>query len=527
MGVGKTAIVLAAVAASTVLHADVELKCPRFGALFYGGETVELEFRKVGLALGGGTTDVNRVSVSDWRGNEVYSWIPDGDAGIFRISPADLKNRFGAFKAAFVGRLPDGRSVDLAKTWFARLSDREVKPVKWIGTGIHGYWRDKRRFELMRAAGIGTVRLDAFWRECEREKGVYTMPHPEFLPDLDAAIANGILINLDLPSDNKPVYPECPLDPDARARFAAWIAKALPQVSIFETFNEPPSHFYKQYLDDKGTWYVRFKEFSDKTKEAIRAVRPDADILVCAECEEKCLRRELKLGVAGKDDCVSFHPYVHTADPRPEREKWFWLDEGAEIRKLMAENGGATRIRLTEVGWTTFGVDKHGNADYWPVAGIYPGVSYVAQAQYLIRAWIIARQLGVECLVQYDFSDDGPRRNYTEHNFGLLFTDMTPKPSFAAVAFMARLLGDAEPTGLLDSVTDKAEYRVYGFRAKNGKNIYAMWAVEDEINIHIKADLPPDAVGGTVYDLMGNARQLDPALKSVELSERPYYVVGK
>lgn len=38
--------------------------------------------------------------------------------------------------------------------------------------------------------------------------------------------------------------------------------------------------------------------------------------------------------------------------------------------------------------------------------------------------------------MQYDFQDDGPRRDYTEHNFGMTFQNLTPKPSFAAVAFM-------------------------------------------------------------------------------------------
>lgn len=517
---GPRVICLLAVGvAGTASARGPSLKSPRFGAVYCPDEAIELS---CDLAAHRAPA---HVAVSDWRGREVLVRSVSGGDGTFRLTSADLKGLYGAFKAGLLVETADGATNEVARTWFVRLTNADVKPVKWIGTGIHGYWRDKRRFDLMRRAGIGTVRLDAFWRECERKKGVYTMPHPEFLRDIDAAVGNGLSVNLCLPSDNKPVYPESPLDPDARARFAAWIAKALPQVDVFETFNEPPSHFYRQYLDDKGTWYVKFKEFSDKMKAAIRAARPEANILVCAECEEKCLRRELRLGVAGKDDCVSFHPYVHTADPRPEREKWFWLDEGAEIRKLMAENGGATRVRLTEVGWTTFGVDEHGTADYWSVAGIYPGVSYVAQAQYLVRAWIMARQFGVECLIQYDFSDDGPRRNYTEHNFGLVFSDMTPKPSFAAVAFMARILGDAEPTGLLDSVTDRAEYRAYGFRTRNGRNIYAMWAVEDEINIHIRAELPPDAIGGKVYDLMGNCRTLDPSVTSIELSERPYYVV--
>ena len=156
----------------------------------------------------------------------------------------------------------------------------------------------------------------------------------------------------------------------------------------------------------------------------------------------------------------------------------------------------------------------------WFVGG-YPGVSYAVQAQYMIRAYLIARSAGVESMMQYDFHDDGPRRNYTEHNFGIVFEDYTPKPSFAAIAAMARIVGDAKPLG--DFSADRTKYRIYGFGRPDGKRVYAMWAIEGKA----KVELPADAVGGTVYDLMGNSRPPNPDRTSVELSERPYYIVGR
>lgn len=55
----------------------------------------------------------------------------------------------------------------------------------------------------------------------------------------------------------------------------------------------------------------------------------------------------------------------------------------------------------------------------------------------------------------------------------------------------------------------------------DGRTAYAMWAIEGKV----KVDLPADAVGGTIYDLMGNSRRLDPARTEVELTERPHYLV--
>ena len=118
-----------------------------------------------------------------------------------------------------------------------------------------------------------------------------------------------------------------------------------------------------------------------------------------------------------------------------------------------------------------------------------------------------------------DFHDDGPKRNYTEHNFGPVFQDYTPKPSFAAVAFMARLIGEAKPLGEVG--TDRQKHRIYGFERPDGRRVYAMWAIEGKT----KVDLPADAVGGEIYDIMGNQRHLEPSMTSIELLEHPHYIV--
>ena len=141
------------------------------------------------------------------------------------------------------------------------------------------------------------------------------------------------------------------------------------------------------------------------------------------------------------------------------------------------------------------------------------------QAQLLVRAFLIARSAGVESVMQYDFVNDGSNQDNSEHNFGIMFGDYTPKPSFAAIAAMARIVGDAKPLG--DFSTDRMKYRMYGFERPDGKRVYAVWAIEGRTRV----DLPADAVGGTVCDLMGNSRPLSSEWTTVEISERPCYIM--
>ena len=499
-----------AVGIGTTAGADFELLPRRFGSVYGPSEEVDVPYQA-------NTSRLDRIEVRDWRGHVVWMSKNPVRTGSVSLGPENLGNHFGAFQVVFVGQGAMGEDQVLKKTWFARLTSATVKPVRWIGTGGHGWGKDVRRYDLMAAAGIGTFRNDASWADCERKPGVYTEPSGFFRENVAALKARGISLNLCMPHKNTGAYPECPFNSDAYAAFAEWVAKSYPEVDVFEIFNEPSAQYWQAL---KAPWAHLFLDLTAKTKKRIRAVRPDANIVVCAECELKCLYWELDGGIAEKGDCVSFHPYVcNRLNPRPEDYEFFWNDEGREIRKRMAEHGGAERLRITEIGWTNRGAEKNVGSNYWYKTGLYPGVSHEMQAQLLVRAYLIARSAGVESVMQYDFVDDGSDRDNSEHNFGIMFGDYTPKPSFAAIAAMARIVGDAEPIGSFSG--DRDRYRLYGFKRPDGRIVYAMWAIEGSCRI----DLPTNALGGEIYDIMGNKRALDPSRTSVELSERPYYVV--
>ncbi len=124
--------------------------------------------------------------------------------------------------------------------------------------------------------------------------------------------------------------------------------------------------------------------------------------------------------------------------------------------------------------------------------------------------------------MQYDFQDDGPRRDYTEHNFGMTFQNLTPKPSFAAVAFMTLTLGNAATLG--DFGSDPKTHRILGFERADGRRAYAAWAVEEPVSVTLPEGLEGKAV--SMRDIYGNPIGTESPDK-LALTENPVYLVEK
>lgn len=486
----------------------------RFGQVYLPSEEIAVKVDLKSLRTDGAepAMRLEKVVVTDWQDKEVLVKKCLGD---INLTGEELQNRFGAFRVTIWGKNSDGCDKKLGETWFARLTG-ESKPVAWAGTGVHGWSADTRRYELIAKAGLGTVRNDIpGWSGWEKGKGVYQCPRG-FRETIDKMHSLGIEMNLILNSLN-PLYGE-KLDFDA---FCNWIRYVVTHegsdVEYYEIWNEPNNFYFGPKL--RPTFFDSFTKFTKQVVKAIREVKPEANVEVVAEDGQWHTTVFLARGIATPKEIVSIHPYIHDKNPRPENCHFYFRDDGRTIRASMASNG-VTRVRITEIGWTTYAADEHGKTEHWYVGG-YPGVHFDEQAYYMIRAYLLARTYGIESMMQYDFQDDGPKRNYTEHNFGMVFQDCTPKPAYAAVAFMTRLLGDAEPLGFVGERDAKVS-TVCAFRLKDGRKAYAMWSYQDSVEVEI----PSDVRGGFLFDLMGNRSDFGSQMK-LTLTESPVYVVER
>lgn len=489
---------------------------PRFGDLFLPDETPT--FRMTTRMR----DDTEHRYTGTWR---VFDWLDKeaahGEADADQaISLPHLPS--GCFRLAV--NLQDSKDADIhvtADAWFGILTGPNPKPCGWVGTGMHsshGWGRGDLRFlDVLSAAGIGVVRDEFGWPNTEKAKGKYATS--QVMEDfVDGLNRRGIRLNLLLLSGN-PIY-ENPLDPDAFARWAAWMAKHYEgRVRDFEIWNEPQNFtFCKAYpglRDGKPAFVQPFVALTKKAGDAIRAVRPDANVILCSEDVWSLLSAMLTSGIGSAGNTISIHPYCHR-QPRPERE-WFFSDYGRELRAVSLTNGGPSRVVITEAGWTTY----EGKMEFLAIAGGYPRSSLAQQAQYLVRMFLSARAAGTDYAIQYDFRNDGPNRSYTEHNFGLVHQDCSPKPSLLAVAAMTRLVGQGR--FVRDAAPDPTVARAYVFDV-NGKAVVCAYAIEKDMQL----TLPVGVERLEQADLMGNRSPLAApgGRVTLDLTERPIYLIG-
>ena len=329
----------------------------------------------------------------------------------------------------------------------------------------------------------------------------------------------GIMLNLIL-GTRRP-YTRERIAPERFERWATFLSQAFRGKDVsFEIWNEPQNFAFKEvhggaYHGPDARWIPEFVTFTRRVKAAFKAANCEHPVLLTAEDYLPALKPMIELGIAEKGEIVSNHPYCYS-DPRPERGTWFLDDDGKSFRALAAAHGGCDRFRATEAGWTTVSVT--GNVEH-AFVGCYPRVTYVEQAQYIIRMFTIARQIGLEQAFQYDFVNDGTNRFYTEHNFGLVNEDYSPKPSYAAVAAHISLLSGMEPKGDEGGARDRL--RLYRFQGKDGRLAYVAWAVEGTAKGSIPSVLGSDY---KVLDIFGNHLE-HPRNGALLLTEVPVYVV--
>jgi len=473
-----------------------------FGAVWYPGETsefaVKLKPRTDKAAQG-----VVRWGIEDWLGEHVASGEINGD--MLRLQPGVFKGKVGSFRLRFT--VQAGNAKFVRETWLARLTSKDVKPARWVGS-LAPSWC----YPLVKACGIGRLNTSTEWRISEKKKGEYRLDY--LVERCTNMLAYGIMPTMMIQSRNE-LYAD-QIDKEAFARWAAAVAKRLSAIGVdrIEIWNEPQNfEFRKYYGGDWGErgWITKFIDFTRTVSKAIHDAAPEMTVSVTGEDIEWVLYSMLTRGIAQPWDQISFHPYSHY-QIRPEFE-YFYRDQGEVIKRLAANYGGAKRLAVSEVGWTTFS----GKGEYWEVAGCYPRASYEQQATYLVRAYLLGVMCGADWTLQYRFDDSGPREEYTEHNFGMIRRDRTPKPSFAAVAFMTRTVGAyAKVEHLPGDLTLK---RVGLFTMPDGHKVYVAWAVVNDFKWTVPGDRP-----FRLYDMMGNELSA-PADRVLTLTERPVYAV--
>lgn len=250
----------------------------------------------------------------------------------------------------------------------------------------------------------------------------------------------------------------------------------------------------------------------------------------------------VKAGGMDLVDVLSIHPGCHPRAPE------FWEGwRGWVFRSQVQDALKAARTAGKDV-WIT--------EAYAPTVPQRSQVDPRTSADYLVRTYVCSLAVGVKLVAWYQFQDgvwfaQRPNPDDMEYNYGMVYTDLTPKPAYVAYGAMTEQLEGAVYQGRIDLGAPD----LYGVRfLKDGQPLDVLWSYREK---H-ETDLPwwpeekylkdsrkpgepwqerwhapvqvslPAAEGATVTDLMGNtqpATVLDGKV-SLALSGSPVYVRG-
>jgi polysaccharide biosynthesis protein PslG len=218
-----------------------------------------------------------------------------------------------------------------------------------------------------------------------------------------------------------------PDDPRHYAEAARWAAaRWADKVPAWEVWNEPNDNHFMTGADP-----VAYGRLLKAAYPAFKAGNPSAKVLFGGPMynDVDWIRRAYDAGARGSFDVMATHPYMGVADREPEfydGTKWT-LRHARAVHELMVANGdGHKPIWFTEFGWSSH--PNTGNEANWT-----RGVTLAQQADYLVRTLeLVARDMPYVTNVFWYAERDRTDSNVQINNYGLLHTDLRPKPVLVA-----------------------------------------------------------------------------------------------
>jgi hypothetical protein len=224
--------------------------------------------------------------------------------------------------------------------------------------------------------------------------------------------------------------PPSPQHLEAWRAFVRDVAERYPNLAGVEVFNEPNYADYNWLPRADPAYYTRVLRTAH---EAVKAVRPGLPVVVgglsnsaqntSAESlsDEEFLQGMYDAGVRGAMDAIGIHPYAHPEDPRPADSDYHkTLTRLRSVRERAGDAG--TPFWITETGYRTG-------------ASLIGGVSPADQADFLAAIVRLARrEPDVAMVLVHTLVDRNADPFDHEAGYGVVRSDLTPKPSLEALA---------------------------------------------------------------------------------------------
>lgn len=325
------------------------------------------------------------------------------------------------------------------------VSCQPSTPRAPIGMTVH--FRDadtdsvQRQFDLMAQMGVTWVRVDIDWSVVEPERGRFDWTYPDLVVEQAAAREMKVVAVLAFsPPWARPAAPD-----DARysrpEELSEWAdftrvaaQRYAPQgVHTWEIWNEPNTSKFWPPGPDVNEYGTLFWVAADAVREAdpeatllIGGLGPQFDVPGAEIPPTEYLEALYANGAAKIADGIAAHPYSFPALPMdtPQRMVGGFKDLPA-LRTVMEKHGdGDKQIWITEFGAPT-GTGPHAVSED-------DQATTLVQAREQVQQWDWAGPL-----IYYELVDGGTDLADPEQNFGVLRTDLAPKPAAEALLDMA------------------------------------------------------------------------------------------
>lgn len=412
-----------------------------------------------------------------------------------------------------------GRTPIILEAPFAMLSPYDFRSVADSPFGINTHFERPTRgwtpdlIELIEYAGLKNVRGGIEWRTVEWVKDNYIIREfqDHYINEMAARNINILM----LLAYNNPNYDgdATPYTDEGREGFADYAQFMLnyfgDKVDAYEIYNEFNIDFGRRGNGLANSQASYYYPLLATVYDRMKAINPDKTLVGMATSKVpfRWIEDVYKLGGMEKQDVVSVHPYQFPKSPEHMMPS---LERLHELNKQY--NGGEEKpVWLTEMG-----VPSHTGAS---------GVDVKTQADYIVRTYVSALAAGVGKLYLYDFMNDGLNAANSEQNYGLVYHHddprgkHTPKPAYAAVAAMTRVLTGAEFRADESAGEHIRQYRF----TKEGEDIRVVWSMGELQQAAIHSQAPV-----RIVDVMGNETIYYPEDGKVHytLKDEPVYVLG-
>ncbi|MDQ2853151.1 MAG: glycoside hydrolase family 5 protein [Actinomycetota bacterium] len=327
-----------------------------------------------------------------------------------------------------------------------------------FGATFHGVWNystdAERNTALQRFKNSGGtwIRTDLMWSDIEPSRGTYDAAAlARYDNAVNLASAKGLKVLAVISTTPAWAHQGSsdilapPSDPATYAAFAASMAQRFKgKVNAIELWNEPNSSDFFTPSSEGN----RVRDYFAMEKAAYVAVKgADPTMTVMAAgvsyVDDAWWSKLYQLGISRYTDAVAVHPYMSPSNlpPSAPDDGGIWrINHLPALIAVMTKYGDATKpIWLTEFGWSSHSSPSPENWNQ--------GVTEAQQAQYLqgTLELLSAQYPQVTNVFWYnlrDRTDSTPQEN----NYGLLNTDLSPKPAMATLYKIYRLRGGWPPS---------------------------------------------------------------------------------